>query len=80
MKSKLDKEEIKLVAVSAEQTGWRNIFCNDNDKTRVEIQCIPAVNIVSGIIEKNLGRKIVMNSEKVVVKYNLLDKEEILHS
>ena len=55
-----DKEEIKLVAVSAEQTGWRNIFCNDNDKTRVEIQCIPAVSIVSGVIEKNLGRKIVM--------------------
>lgn len=53
-----DKEEIKLVAVSAEQTGWRNIFCNDNDKTRVEIQCIPAVNIVSGIIEKTWAERL----------------------
>ena len=68
-----DKEEIKLVAVSAEQTGWRNIFCNDNDKTRVEIQCIPAVSIVSGVIEKNLGRKIVMKIDVEGAEFIIFD-------
>lgn len=82
-----DREEIKMVAVSAEQTGWRNIFCNDNDKTKVEIQCIPAVSILSGIIEKNLGRKIVMKidvegSEFIIfenlAKTNLLESIDVI--
>ena len=78
-----DKEEVKTITVSAEQTGWRNIFCNDNEKRKVEIQCKPAEDIVSRIIRENLGRKIVMKidvegSEFII--FENLGKTDLLKS
>lgn len=55
-----DENEKKMVAVSAEETGWRSIFCQDVSKQQVEIECRDAGEIVKDIIEKH--------NEKIVLK------------
>lgn len=78
-----DKEEIKTVAINAEQTGWRNIFCEAPDRENVQIQCRPAVDIVSEIVEENRKRKIVLKidvegSEFLI--FDALGKTNLLES
>lgn len=50
----------RTVAVSAEETGWRNIFSKDGSKRQVEIVCQDAGDAVKRIIEKH--------NEKIVLK------------
>lgn len=54
-----DENGKKTVAVSAEETGWRNIFSKDENKRQVEIECRDAGEIVKDIIDKH-GEKIVL--------------------
>lgn len=51
---------IKKVAVSAEETGWRNIFSNDMSKRQTEIVCRDAGEVINEILN--------MHQEKVVLK------------
>ena len=50
----------KLVAVSAEETGWRNIFSKDKNRRQMEIVCRDAGEVVSGILNQH--------KEKIVLK------------
>lgn len=55
-----DENGKMTVAVSAEETGWRNIFTKDESKRQVEIECRDAGEVVKNIIDKH--------NEKVVLK------------
>lgn len=55
-----DREEVKTIAVNAEQTGWRSIFCDDDNREKVQIHCKPAAEIVAKISAENQDRKLVL--------------------
>lgn len=55
-----DKNEKKMVSVSAEETGWRNIFSEDESKRKVEMVCRDAGEVVKDILDKH--------NEKIVLK------------
>lgn len=55
-----DESGKKLVAVSAEETGWRNIFSNDESKRQMEIECLDAGEVVRDIMERH--------QEKIILK------------
>jgi len=55
-----DENGRKLVAVSAEETGWRNIFSKDKNRRQMEIVCRDAGEVVSGILNQH--------KEKIVLK------------
>ena len=55
-----DENGKKTVAVSAEETGWRNIFSNDEKKRQFEITCRDAGEVVRDIIDRH--------TEKIILK------------
>lgn len=55
-----DENGKKLVAVSAEETGWRDIFSRDGSKRQVEIVCRDAGEAVREILDRH--------TEKIVLK------------
>lgn len=55
-----DENAKKKVAVAVEETGWRNIFSNDESKRQAEIVCRDAGEVVREIIDKH--------SEKIILK------------
>lgn len=59
-----------MVAVSAEETGWRNIFSRDVSKHQVEIECRDAGEVVSDILDRH--------TEKIVLKVDTEGAEFII--
>lgn len=59
-----------MVAVSAEETGWRNIFSRDESKRQIEIECRDAGEVVSDILDRH--------TEKIVLKVDTEGAEFII--
>lgn len=58
-----DENGKKTVAVSVEETGWRNIFSGDENKRQLEIECRDAGEAVKEILERH--------KEKIVLKIDV---------
>lgn len=74
-----DKNEIKKIAVSAEESGYRNVFIPASSDNSVEIECKDAGEVVGKIIADNIDKKILLKvdtegSEYVI--FNSLQKED----
>ncbi len=65
-----DENGKMMVAISAEETGWRNIFFRDESKRQVEIECRDAGEVVSDILNRH--------KEKIVLKVDTEGAELII--
>lgn len=62
----------KRVAVSVEETGWRNIFSEDESVRQVEIECRDAGEAVKEILDKH-KEKIVLKIDTEGAEYPIFD-------
>ncbi|MDE7331787.1 MAG: FkbM family methyltransferase [Lachnospiraceae bacterium] len=65
-----DENGKMMVAVSAEETGWRNIFSRDESKRQVGIVCRDAGEVVSDILNRH--------KEKIILKVDTEGAEFII--
>lgn len=79
----MDKDEEKVIAVSAEKSGHRNIFESPTDENHTSIICKAAGKEINAIINKHNNTKIVLKidtegSEYLIFKsleeYGCFDK------
>ena len=68
-----DKNEVKKIAVSAEESGYRDVFTPASDENSVEIECKDAGEIVGKIIADNSGKKIILKVDTEGSEYVIFD-------